>query len=247
MFPPPPWANQPGAPAGGQGAPAGGQRRFGPGMFLGPALFAAADANKDQSVTRAELKELFAKWFTQWNSNKVEVLDEEAIRNGLNASLPPPDFARMDGPGRQGGPGRLGRPGGPGGPGFGMGPGQGGTKLDPLANANDSSKPLISKLLAVPKFRARYLGYVRHMAENWLDWNKLGPIAKQYHALIADEVKRDTKKLDSFEQFESSLEEVPGDSAGQGRISSLKAFVDQRRTYLLNHAEVKAATAIPPR
>ncbi len=118
--------------------------------------------------------------------------------------------------------------------------------MDPLVNANDASKPLISKLLAVPKFRARYLGYVRQMAENWLDWNKLGPIANRYHALIAEEVKADTKKLDSFEEFEGSLADASAASAGQGRSSSLKAFADQRRAYLLNHAEVKAAAALPP-
>ncbi|HEY5909284.1 MAG TPA: CotH kinase family protein [Verrucomicrobiae bacterium] len=230
MSPPPPGFGPPGTGA-------AGQPRFGPGMFLGPALFSAADANKDQSVTHSEVKELFARWFKEWNAGKADALDEETIQNGLNASLPRPDFARAGGPGWPGGPG------GP--PGFGGGPRQGGTNLDPLANANDSSKPIISKLLAVPKFRARYLGYVRHMAENWLDWSKLRPIVIQYHALIADELKADTKKLSTFEEFQSSLEAAPEGSGGPGR--SLKAFVEQRRTYLLNHAEVKAASPVAPR
>ena len=114
------------------------------------------------------------------------------LRDGLNAVLPRPNFG---GPG--GGPG----PGGPGG---------GGTELDPLVSARDTSKPLLSKLLAVPSLRARYLGYVRDIAEKWLDWNRLGPMATQYHALIADEVKADTRKLDSFEAFQQG---VAGDAA----------------------------------
>ena len=40
---------------------------------------------------------------------------------------------------------------------------------------NDESKPLRSKLLAVPALRARYLSYVRDIAEKWLDWKTLGP------------------------------------------------------------------------
>ena len=50
-----------------------------------------------------------------------------------------------------------------------------GVELDPLVMANDPNKPLISKLLAVPSLRTRYLGYIRDIAEKWLDWKKLGP------------------------------------------------------------------------
>lgn len=229
-------------PGGGQfGPPGGGQPSFGPGMFVGPGLFAAANGNKDDILTRAELKDLFAKWSKEWDMAKVGSLDEEAVRNGLNSSLPPPDFATMFGGrgGRRGPGGPGGGPGGFGGPG---GPGRGGPTLDPLAVAQDTSKPLISKLLAVPSLRARYLGYIRHMAENWLDWNKLGPIAEQYHALIADEIKTDTKKSFTFEEFQAAL---VGDS--REARSSLKSFADQRRAFLLNHAEVKKATSIAPK
>jgi hypothetical protein len=99
--------------------------------------------------------------------------------------------------------------------------------------ANDTSKPLISKLLAVPALKARYLGYVRDMAEKWLDWQKLGPVGEQYHALIRELLKADMKKLTTFEEFEASL---------GGQSGSLKSFVDQRRTFLLAHPEVKTAT-----
>ena len=56
----------------------------------------------------------------------------------------------------------------PGGPGMRGGQSIKGIELDPLFGADDSNKPLISKLLAVPKLRARYLGYVRDIAEKWL-------------------------------------------------------------------------------
>ena len=81
-----------------------------------------------------------------------------------------------------------------------------GVELDPLIAAKDENKPLISKLLAVPKFKERYLGYVRDIATKWLDWNQLGPIATKYQALIAADVKADTRKLESFEEFEAGLQ-----------------------------------------
>ena len=64
-----------------------------------------------------------------------------------------------------------------------------GVKLDPLVAAKDEAKPLISKLLAVPAFKERYLSYVRDIAEKHLDWAKLGPIAERYHKLIEPVVR----------------------------------------------------------
>ena len=109
-------------------------------------------------------------------------------------------------------------------------------KLDPLHAANDESRPLISKLLAVPSLRQRYLGYVREIAGKSLDWQRLGPLAEQLHGLIAADVRTDTRKLDSTEDFEKSLtEDVAGNGFGPGGGGSiaLKNFADQRRAYLL--------------
>ena len=53
----------------------------------------------------------------------------------------------------------------------------------------------------------------------------LGPIAQKYHALIAADVKADTRKLYSYEEFQSGLEGLGG----------IKAFADRRRAYLLKY------------
>ena len=138
---------------------------------------------------------------------------------------PPPD-------GRAGGPPPAGPP--PAGgqqqdvlrpaPGGGRGgPNMRGPELDPLIGLDDATKPLRSKLLAVPALRTKYLGYVREIAEKWLDWNKLGPLAAKYQSVIAEDVKLDTRKLYSTEAFETGL-------TGE---NSLKTFVDKRREYLL--------------
>lgn len=120
-------------PPGGGNAPQDGPRRggFGPGRFIGPGFFAAADTDKDGSLTRAELKDTFAKWFTLWDAQKTGSVTEDQIRDGLNATLPAPSFGGPGGPGggRPGGQGGPGSPGGfgggPGGPGGQGGPGGG--------------------------------------------------------------------------------------------------------------------------
>lgn len=110
-----------------------------------------------------------------------------------------------------------------GGRGFGFGGVPPSPELDPLAGLTDASKPLRSKLLAVPALRTKYLAYVRQIAEKWLDWKKLGPIAERYQQMIAAEVRADTRKLDGFEEF-------PADLPGQG---DLRSFLERRRAYLL--------------
>ena len=65
---------------------------------------------------------------------------------------------------------------------------------------------------------------MREIAERWLDWQTLEPVARSHHALIADAVKADTKKLYTFQAFESSVSEGS---------ESLKSFVDRRRAFLL--------------
>ncbi len=150
----------------------------------------------------------------------------------------PHDVNEAMGP-EEGGGGRRGFGRGPGGPppgmgdpngfpppppggfgGRGSGPGGAGPNLDPLVGVNDESKPLRSKLLAVPALRARYLSYVRDIAEKWLDWKTLGPLAEKYHDLIAEDVKVDTRKLFDTAAFENG-------------VTTVKAFADARREYLL--------------
>ena len=105
--------------------------------------------------------------------------------------------------------------------------GRASAELDPLVGLDDTSKPLRSKLLAVPALRARYLGYVREIADKWLDWGTLQPLVQRYQAVIAEDVKADTRKLYTTAQFTAGVDR--GDD-------SLKSFADRRRAYLLKTA-----------
>jgi hypothetical protein len=64
--------------------------------------------------------------------------------------------------------------------------------------------------------------YVRQIATRWLDWNTLGPLVQKYQALIANDVKTDTRKLVPTEAFTASAD-------------ALKMFAERRREFLLSY------------
>ena len=139
----------PGTPPGpaGQGGPGGRRALTGGGpRSVAPGLFAAVDSDKDGAVSRSEMKNVFAKWATDWDADKNGVLNEDEVRNGLNSVLPRVEFAG-GGPGGPGGPGGRGGPGrGPGGGGGGGGGGfGGGTWSTPLViHAGDHDEVIMN-------------------------------------------------------------------------------------------------------
>jgi len=104
VLPPPEGFGRPGGDRPGGGQRSGGRGGFGPGRFIGPGLFTAADSNKDGSLTREEFETTFGKWFVEWDKDKSGSLDEDKLREGLNAALPRPQFGG-GGPGGRGGRG----------------------------------------------------------------------------------------------------------------------------------------------
>lgn len=88
----------------GRGGPGGrGGGGFGPGNFMAPAFMAQGDADKDSKLSQTEFVSMGEKWFDAWDKDKAGKVNEDKMRDGLNATL-------------QGGPGGPGgrRGGGPG-------------------------------------------------------------------------------------------------------------------------------------
>ena len=114
------------------------------------------------------------------------------------------------------------------------------TRVDvsPLVSQNDTTKPILAKVLAVPALRAKYLSYVREIADKSFDWNVVGPIVKQYRELIADDVARDTRKLFSTEEFVRTTADDP-------TYGTLRNFFEGRRTFLLRWLTENNAAAAP--
>lgn len=116
------------------------------------------------------------------------------------------------------------------------GRGGGAAQPDPLTTLDDPNKALRHKLLVVPSPRDRYLKHVGDIAETWLDWQRLGPLVERYQKLIADDVARDTRKLDTTEAFMTGVY-GPGDGAVPP-ATTIKGFADARRAALLAHPEI---------
>ena len=77
-------AQQPPAAPGGQGGRGGGRGG------VGPALFAAADTNRDGSLTRDELKGTFDKWYTAADTGNAGSVTPAQLVSAVSAALPPP-------------------------------------------------------------------------------------------------------------------------------------------------------------
>lgn len=229
---------------GGPGGPGGG------GMFRLPTpgevmpeplqdmLQLTAEQKKQLAALQKETDEKLEKLLTAEQSKQLKEMKTRTA--GGPGGFP-------GGPGGPGGGGGFGPPGGGfGGPGGGAGGGRG-VELDPLVGLNDATKPLRSKLLAVPAFRAKYLANVKRIAEESLDWKALGPVVSQSRKLIEKEVEQDTRKLDSFEAFKRNTDEsapASGASGGFGRGSqgmNIRTFAEQRQKFLLANPEVKKA------
>jgi hypothetical protein len=223
-----------------------GRGGFSPIAIIGNDLFRSFDADADNSVTHTELQERLGNWFGLWDLENSGELTEELLTAGLDqtlASLRQQSGGGQNAPGGfRGQRGRGGAPGGgPGGAPGGGRPGGGGVDLDPLVLENDESKPLASKLLAVPELRARYLSYVRDIAENWLDWEKSAPRILRYQALVEEVVKEDTRKLDSTEAFYAAF-----DNGGADEERTLRGFFERRQAFLLANEDVAGAQKTSP-
>jgi len=107
-----------------------------------------------------------------------------------------------------------------------------------FVGADDPNKALLQRLLAVPALRTKYVGYIKDIAANWYDWKKVGPLIGQWQALIADDIKKDTRKIFSTEAFSQGAT-VDGFEPGRGPTAppyySLKGFFEQRRAFLLKN------------
>ena len=126
--------------------------------------------------------------------------------------------------------------------GFRVRPRRDGKQPDPLTELDDPNKALRHRLLAVPELRDRYLTYVGEIAEKWLNWQHLGPIVAKHQALIAKDVARETRKLDTTEAFAAGIHGVRATDDGMALpATTIKGFAAKRRTFLLEHPEVQRA------
>jgi hypothetical protein len=98
--------------------------------------------------------------------------------------------------------------------------------LDPLALINQERAPLVSKVLSVAKWRAKYLTNCREVRDSWVDWKKISPIVDKLRAQIEPLIKIDDKALYGHEAFVQALDQ------GNDRTPGLKKFFNERQEFL---------------
>ena len=114
--------------------------------------------------------------------------------------------------------------------------------LDPLVGLDSERMPLRSKLLAVPRYRTRYLQYLRTIAEKSLAHKNLSPVIAHYRQLMDAEVKIDTRKISSHDAFINATAPLQENDASVPK--SLNDFIGNRQDFLLTHTEIKNIDAI---
>lgn len=96
----------------------------------------------------------------------------------------------------------------------------------PFYNANNANYPLLNKLLNVPEWRQRYLAHFRVVLQDELNTTKCNAMLDNYKAQIDALVQSDPKKLYSYAQFTTEVEE-------------LKSWISQRNNYLNANSEIQ--------
>ncbi len=230
-----------------------------PAGIIGRDFFAAMDDDHEGKLTQEKMTRAFDRWFTAWSDPKTGRLVQSQLQRGFGTLFTRSKFqadqafiakrndSRPTADEHEGGRGRRGA-----GSSVGVGPlrflglgrhggrGEGSRglvtfseELDPLAGLDDATKPLLARLLAVPALRTRYLEFMKDIADHWLTWDKLGPIARSSHNLIAAEVAKDTHKPASYEHFVQELDQDTTQGAREGdEAPSLKNFITERSAYL---------------
>lgn len=123
------------------------------------------------------------------------------------------------------------------------GPGPGGNlnsttqkaQLDHLLHDDDSSFPLFSKLMEVPKYKRMYLAHYKTiLTENISNSNYL-TLANDYQAIIATAVTADTNKFYTDAQFTGNIN--TDYNVDMNTASGLTNLMDARGIYLLSQTD----------
>lgn len=113
-------------------------------------------------------------------------------------------------------------------------------QLDPLVQANNTSRPLISQLLAQPVWRRMYLAHLRTLLEENFSNGAYALRAQEIQGLIADEVQNDPKKFFSYADFQANLD-TGVDGGFAGTVPGLTQLMDPRSAFLSAHPALNTA------
>lgn len=103
--------------------------------------------------------------------------------------------------------------------------------LSPVQGINITARPVLHRLLRVPKFKQRYLAHMRTVMEERYNPPYLTALIQRVHRLSVADVIADPKKNFNMQAYTNDL-------------NALRGFVTNRYRALTNHAELRP---MPPR
>ncbi|MGB0132829.1 CotH kinase family protein [Dokdonella sp.] len=114
----------------------------------------------------------------------------------------------------------------------------------PTLNFTASNKPVLSRVLAVPELRQRYMSHYR-VAKRDLSWEYLGTLFTANRDLIDAAVQADPKKLYSYTLFQNNFTSTvtlpaSGGPPGNNNVVGLQQFVTERTAFLNGTPELVA-------
>jgi hypothetical protein len=101
----------------------------------------------------------------------------------------------------------------------------------PFYHATDVDYPLLFEMLAIPEWRQRYLAHLRTILNSSMDETLNAQLIEQYSSMIDAEVQADTKKLYSYNQFTSG-------------VNNLEDDIQTRRDFIYANSEVNTTGAV---
>jgi hypothetical protein len=113
-------------------------------------------------------------------------------------------------------------------------------QLTPFYQESNTERPLLNKLLAVPRWRAQYLAHVRTILAESFNPTAMEALIKKYHDSIRADVEADTKKLYSTALFTQALDQdaVIGSWPYRTTVPGLRPFVRDRAAFLNAFADI---------
>ncbi len=113
-------------------------------------------------------------------------------------------------------------------------------ELNPLLHIDNTTKPLISKLLEDPNYKKIYLSHLRTIMQDWFISGKFEKRAKELQAGIRKEVVADPNKYYTIADFDVSLAKTVGKKS---KIPGLLELMTRRTAFLKTHPEL---SVFPP-
>ncbi|MCB1643742.1 MAG: lamin tail domain-containing protein, partial [Xanthomonadales bacterium] len=110
-------------------------------------------------------------------------------------------------------------------------------------NFGAANKPVLSRVLAVPELRQRYMAHYRVVLPD-LDWAYFGPLFLAQRDLIDAAVQADPKKLYSYQNFLDNFASnvnLPLPGLAGGTVIGLQPFITQRASLLAGIGELTSA------